>query len=145
MPAPDLAPPLHRVSFHPVFTNVLCYTLERLTDNELEVAQGGAQVGPLAALFTAGSLAFVSSAHVKSIVQSVLKLKLASASHSKFDCSDLVQPKHHTNPFHLSILDRIWRADLAAVGLSVLKLKLSSGKGQSTIQILPIWKYWIKK
>jgi hypothetical protein len=76
-------------------------------------------------LFTAGSLAFVSSAHVKSIVQSVLKLKLASVNHSKFDWSDLVCPKHHINPFHLSILDRIWRADLAAVGLSVLKLKLA--------------------
>jgi hypothetical protein len=43
------------------------------------------------------------------------------------------------------MLDRIWKADLGAVGLSVLKLKLASGHGQSTIQILPIQKYWIKK
>jgi hypothetical protein len=57
---------------------------------------------------------------------SVSTLNLISANRSTFNQSERAWSKHHTNPLHLSILDRIGgqqRADLVTVGLFSIKIK----------------------
>jgi hypothetical protein len=70
---------------------------------------------------------------------SVSTLNLISANRSTFDQSERAWPKHHTNPLHPSILDRIGgqrRSDLVTVGLFSIKIKACQCKSHQ------IWLVW---